>query len=104
MSRMAPIGRSSPMRLSPGSTSQPAMSDSDSFSAPDWSTYSRPAVRSVTAWVSSWPVTSLTAEAVAVDHLVAVPERVLVVDAVVHEAQQRRAGVVVGVAVERRLV
>ena len=62
MSRIAPIGRSSPIVVSPGSMSHPAMSEIASLSAPDWSAYSRPAVRSVTAWVSSWPVTSLTAK------------------------------------------
>ena len=56
------MGRSSPIVESPGSTSQPAWSEIDSFSAPGWSWYSRPAVRSVTAWVSSCAVTSLTAK------------------------------------------
>ena len=34
------------------------MSDIDSLSAPDWHWYSRPAVSSVTACVSSWAVMS----------------------------------------------
>src|SRR5512138_3356094 len=38
MSRIAPIGRSSPIVLSPGSTSQPAMSEIDSLSGSDFST------------------------------------------------------------------
>ena len=41
-------------------------------------------------------------EAVAVDHLEPVPERVLVADAVVDEAHELRAGAVVGVTAEVR--
>ena len=53
----------------------------------------------VTPWVSSWPMTSSEmreaveqlAVAVAEDHLAAVPEGVVVVAAVVHDAEQRQA-------------
>ena len=58
MSRSAPPGRSSPISQSSLSTLEAKMSDIDSFSAPDWHLYSRSAVRSVIACVSSWAVTS----------------------------------------------
>ena len=58
MSRSAPPGRSSPISQSSLSTLEAKMSDIDSLSAPDWHLYSSPAVWAVTAWVSSWAVTS----------------------------------------------
>ena len=39
-------------------TSEPHTSESDSFMAPDWPKYSRPASVSVTPCPSSWPITS----------------------------------------------
>jgi hypothetical protein len=47
---------------------------------------------------------ALAGVAVAIDHLRSVPERVAVVDAVMHRTHQCRAGIVVGVAVPEGLV
>jgi hypothetical protein len=39
-------------------TSDPKTSETCSLRAPDWPEYTSPDVRLVTAWVSSWPITS----------------------------------------------